>query len=463
MALSTPKSYAELKALADAMQAAGFDSTLNASFDTILSEVAATEAARASGASAYDVQQLEEKAMSGISKAVAKSNKSYNDTLSDLQTKVANLANANDTSGLSATEAAKVTSANTARAATVAQDIKDFNANFAGLQPAYTEPVLVRNANGYLEQVDAQGNVKSAAIAGSDAASTGATGRLGEGTRNRLSSDGKTWEVYGVTSGKVYQSGLADASAAEKWANQNQSGGSADATGAFSTDSSGTSLWNGLDLNGLTEDQVAAVRDTYLNSSTDTSLATKTTVTDADTQSYLEKAASESDPYYNQIYSRGLEDYQRGLDYKASVRTDEIAREQLNAQVALENSQSANADAGLAFSGIRKKAEDRLAEQADNIARASRRDFNEQVTQYGRSAEDTYGSSNLTSATIPQIDGTDIYTPAGNITGSVQRDQTTANQTEADRLSGNAAITDLSVLDQSDPGTANTDLSQYYN
>ena len=264
-------------------------------------------------------------------------------------------------------------------------------------------------------------------------------GRLGEPVKGRQAADG-TWEVIGTNSGTVFQSGLADASAADKWMNQAQSGGTADAVGAFapvvdtstqggaSTTTQGTTeagttgssiLPSSIDTTGLTAEQIRSAEQAYLDASGDTSLASKLTITEADIQGFIDKAASESDPYYSQIYTRAKEDYTRGLEYKAQVRQDEIAQEQLNASLAMESSQAQTSEAGLAFSGIRQKAEERLKEQTDNIARANRRAFNEDVTQFGRGAEDLLGSNQLANIAIPTIDGTAIYTPNTGITGSV--------------------------------------------
>ena len=155
MSLAVPQSYADLKALVSRMRTAGFSSHFNASFDATMAKVDAVEAARQRGEDAYAIKQLEENAMSNISKVINKSNQSYNETLADIQTKAANYANFAATP-----EAANSTEAKQ-RAAALARDIEGFNANFAGLQEPYVAPTLKANKSGYLEQVNESGATKS--------------------------------------------------------------------------------------------------------------------------------------------------------------------------------------------------------------------------------------------------------------------------------------------------------------
>lgn len=314
------------------------------------------------------------------------------------------------------------------------------------------EPILARTKSGFVAVSEGERKRKY--------------GRLGEPVKSVQQADG-TYSVIGQNSGKTFSSGLS-LQEADKYSNMEQSQGTADATGAFSTSPStatstttsgstgsyqSTILPSDINTNGLTTEQIRSLEQAYLDASGDTSLASKLTITDADIQGFIDKAASESDPYYNQIYTRAQEDYARGLEYKAQVRQDEIAQEQLNAAIAMEQSQGQNAESGLAFSGIRNKAEARLKDQADNVARANRRTFNEDVMQFGRTTEDLIGSSKTANVAIPTVDGASIYTPGSGITGSVEREQLTANSTRASELEEEQRLRNLAALPEATVAT----------
>lgn len=194
----------------------------------------------------------------------------------------------------------------------------------------------------------------------------------------------------------------------------------------------------GINYNGLTESEIKAAEEAYLASQNSSTLQDKIfnmqAITDEDVQYFLETAAKEQDPYYSQIFGRAAEDFTRSLDFLAQEREAQIAREKLDAAVALETQQEQAAEAGLATSGIRGKAEQRLADQAQDIAMSSRRKFEYDTTNYGRGVEDYIGSERVSALKLPEIGGASIYDPAGGIKGSLEREQATNIQTRAGEL-----------------------------
>lgn len=272
--------------------------------------------------------------------------------------------------------------------------------------------------------------------------------RAGEPLAGRQGADGK-WMVVGTDSGNVFQAGLPDAAAAEAYINRQATGGTADAIGAFAEVPAGAAPKSGvldaagINYNGLTESEIKAAEATYLKSQNDDSLVDKVfnmqAITEEDTKFFLERAAQEQDPYYNQMFSRAGEDYVRSLEYQAKEREAQVAREKIDAAAALESAAAESADAGLATSGIRKKAEQRLSRQAMDIAASSRRRFEYDAATTGRTAEDYLGSSALAGLKLPDIAGAPVFAPSGNVRGSLERERESnklirAGELEADEI-----------------------------
>lgn len=143
--------------------------------------------------------------------------------LDDYRNAMENVANITDFRGVSAAEQEKILNSDTYRSHL--EKLQRYENEFGALQDAgvpLNVPTLTRDAHGNYTSTE------SAAVRNRT------VGRLGEPVKSIQQADG-TWSVTGSWSGTVFQSGLADATAAETWANKNQSGGTADPTGAFDT------------------------------------------------------------------------------------------------------------------------------------------------------------------------------------------------------------------------------------
>jgi hypothetical protein len=293
--------------------------------------------------------------------------------------------------------------------------------------------------------------VRSAAgfIPRSEQSAPGITGdtanqsRLGQTSTVKPQADG-TFAIVGAN-GLIIEQGFASIDAALKKQQELSGGSSPNVQGAFAPsleNASGVSSpildQAGINYNGLTQGQITAAEQTYLQAQGDTNLTNKIfqlqDITDADIQDFLKKAASEQDPYYNQIFSRASEDFTRSLQYQTEVRQQQLEQEKLDLQNARENLQIGVAETGTATSGIRKKAEKQLSQQAESIATSSRRQFNFDVTNLGRQAEDILGSTQVKGLELPKLSGTGVYNPLGNVRGSLERERETQKQARADEL-----------------------------
>ena len=111
-----------------------------------------------------------------------------------------------------------------------------------------------------------------------------------------------------------------------------------------------------------------------------------------------------------------------------------MKQEQQQFQEAKDVQTTQMAEAGLATSGIQQKAEQKLAEQAADVATSSRRRFEFDVTGFGRKTEDVLGSSMITPLKLPELGGQSIYQARGDIRGSLERERETNKQLRADEL-----------------------------
>jgi len=208
----------------------------------------------------------------------------------------------------------------------------------------------------------------------------------------------------------------------------------------------------GTGSSGLSPDQQAAADHLINSASTDAQLLATMDLTPAGIQAaiqrYLPTAQAESDPYYKQLYTRAAENYNYGMKKLATDRQLQLETEAANAQQNMETANANSAEAGLATSGIRKKLQDRLNAHAENIAQSDFGSFNEAARSFGRSNEEYLGSSHLPTG-VPMINGVPIFTASGNVKGSLEAEQTTANQTEASRLARANNISSLSTLTDS--------------
>jgi hypothetical protein len=168
---------------------------------------------------------------------------------------------------------------------------------------------------------------------------------------------------------------------------------------------------------------------------------------------YVPIAAKETDPYYNQLYTRATEDYAYGVKQLKEQRQMQVEQEQLAAQLQQEQAAAQSADSGLATSGIRNKLEERLAKQSENVSKSSRMAFGNQTRTFGRNAEDLLGSARVAGVSDPSV-----FTPSTGVRGSIEANQTANQRTRAAQLAKEEQLRKLSGL--SDFNTA--DLTQLY-
>lgn len=225
-------------------------------------------------------------------------------------------------------------------------------------------------------------------------------------------------------------------------------GGSGNGVGGTS-DASGTGGSSGNGIDQLPPDQQEAAQHLIDAGSSDAQLLATMDLTPEGIQAaierYLPTAQAESDPYYQQLYTRAAENYTYGMQKLASDRKLQLETEAANAQQNQDTASANAADAGLATSGIRKKLQDRITAQSENIAQSDLSSFNDTTRNFGRTAEELLGSSHLPTD-VPSINGVPIFTPSGDVKGSIEANQTTTNQTEATALAKNNAISSLSTL-----------------
>lgn len=399
-----------------------------------------------------------------------------------------NLANATDFRKVSAADQAKIMASADIKAlqSKVAQyenEIGKFQEQ-SGL--TLDVPVLTR---------DSRGNYQAM----SEGERNRTTGRLGEGVKARQTADG-SWEVYGASSGDVKQQGFADASAAEKWMNMQQSGGSADATGAFApaaasgdsvpvtgdggtttTGDTGTTTTDGdatatttttttsgnvvmgvedykarltalgIDITGLTDAQIQTlgmmnqIVDT--NAQNDKATAPRSISPD-DWASFLSQASSEMDPYFQEQFNMARQDLTQAMGYYTGefAYQEQVQKRQFEEQRLAQD--EAAAEQGIARSGIRNRAEALLKEQQVGSVSSGRRAMQNTLYGLGSTFEREFGSPGLAKAGVPmfaslgdQALGTPNvqlgYMPLGNIQYGVQgRQYKTDTTTRAQELAG---------------------------
>lgn len=153
--------YASAKALADQIRAAKLDPSKNGQIGMLLSQIDAVERERATS----DVSGGEGTAVKIANKFAQNWNSQYEYDFSKLKTESQNIANARDISALSPEKGAEILSATKARVDAFNKSIETFNKSFSSMGfDAFKAPELI-NQNGYLEQTDASGAVRSAALA----------------------------------------------------------------------------------------------------------------------------------------------------------------------------------------------------------------------------------------------------------------------------------------------------------
>ncbi len=212
----------------------------------------------------------------------------------------------------------------------------------------------------------------------------------------------------------------------------------------------------GIDVSGFTADQQKALEDLYNNTKTDVAAVSNPVplsnekilekLLQPSTTDFLGQAKGEYAPYYTQQKEQYAKDFEEALKFETEQRKQAQVQEQLEKQIALENQAAQSAEGGLAFSGIRQKAEQRIKDQAQNIATSSRRAFEYQSGARGRQAENVLGSEYLKGLTLPAIGGASVFTPQGGVTGSLQREQMTAEQTRSAELAKQERLRNVAAI-----------------
>lgn len=407
------------------------------------------------------------------------------------------LANRLDFSGKDVTEAQKQSAINAKETKAKQAELESLLADGESMGIDTTKAQAVyKNAKGYL--------VTGTSEAGKSLALRDRSNKAGYRPASRQSADG-TWEVYNADTGETVETGFLSPAQSDARATQLQSGSTpavggqpnvfaiepvlpeeiaavkagtatvatpeqlaeisvandaavAGGTGGGTGGTGGTgdgrtyTSW-GLDVTGLTPEQIESLEALYTTAQTDDDLvdsaftAGEITFTDDEVAEFLESAISESDPYYNQLYSRASEDFQRELKFQAAEREAQIAQTELSNQLAQEGQAEGFAEFNTARSGIRKLAEQRLLSQQEGIRESQSRTFEKSLTDYGRGVEDVVGTSTVSSLEIPSVAGEAVYTPSTeDITGSLEREQLTAQQTRASQLEEEERARRLEIL-----------------
>jgi len=417
----------------------------------------------------------------------------------DYRNAAENLANITDFRNISAEEQARVLASDTYQEALAKVQRYENEAKFyldAGVEVA--APTLTRDPNG---------NYSSITERPASTSRPGALGNTGEGLNIRQQPDG-TFSVIGANTNTVYKAGLANESDANAFATGLQSGstptlaGRPDllygppqpgqtvepfidpATGATVTPrvataeeiaqhaagtlpaynpggqaggstGGGSSILDeaGVNYNGLTPSEIEDLEAVYTNAGNDQTVMDKVfamqEVTDEDTKSFLDRARefiTGKGSAYEQTIRRAKENYERTLENQALERESQMAQEKLAAQEAVDSNSANAAEGGLAFSGIRAKAQKKIEDQARNIAESSRRSFDFNLGTYQRDTEDYLGSANLAGAKLPTIQGVDLPKLSEGIRGSLERQAETDVQLKADQLQAQDTAINQEIL-----------------
>lgn len=225
---------------------------------------------------------------------------------------------------------------------------------------------------------------------------------------------------------------------------------------AYTAKPTSSKMIGGIDVSGFSADQQKALEDLYNNTKTDVSAVSNPVplsnekilekLLQPSTTDFLGQAKGEYAPYYTQQKEQYAKDFEEALKFETEQRKQAQVQEQLEKQIALENQAAQSAEGGLAFSGIRQKAEQRIKDQAQNIATSSRRAFEYQSGARGRQAEGVLGSEYLKGLTLPAIGGASVFTPQGGVTGSLQREQMTAEQVRSAELAKQERLRNVAAI-----------------
>jgi hypothetical protein len=206
----------------------------------------------------------------------------------------------------------------------------------------------------------------------------------------------------------------------------------------------------------LTPQDLQDLQATYNGAQTSDDMISKVMnfqqITDEDMKGFLTKAKAENDPYYNQIFTRAGQDFEYSLNFMKQQREMQLEQERL-AYDEKKRAEQANLEAsgmtntGEAVRRLGKESaftreqlgsilpEGTLPTEQRLMVTNNLANFQKNLRDYTRQAEDVYGSSTLGGLSAPTLGGEKLYqAPTEQVYGSLQREQTTNEQVRASQL-----------------------------
>lgn len=406
--------------------------------------------------------------------------------MSGYQNAMENLANVTDFRNVSPEQQAKILESDTYKQALA--KVQQFEQQMGSLQESGFKldiPVLTRDANG---------NFSSMAVSERNRT----LGRSGEQIGRRFTEDG-TVEIYGTRSGSVLKtlpSGTSDVEI-QRVMNEMQAGSRGDLTGAFgagdstggigdgttgggatgdgttgggttgggtgdgttgggtTTDPAATDFaailqGMGIDTANLTPEQIqslgAMASIVQGNAERDKQIAPPTQSAQA-WDSFMAQAASEMDPYYQELFDTARQDLTQAMGVLTGEWTQQEADWRRNFENQRLQQAEQAAEANIARSGIRNRAEEQLTDQQRGIVQSGRRQAQNTLYGLGSVFERQFGLPGLAAAGNPMLAAQGMseigvnptqmgYMPLGIELGNVGRQRKTDLTQRAQELSG---------------------------
>ena len=144
--------------------------------------------------------------------------------------------------------------------------------------------------------------------------------------------------------------------------------------------------------------------------------------TDADIERVMGEAANNPaiNAWYQEQARVGTADFKTAVEsLKGDYEANKIFTERQQATEA-KNLTEQQAAAGKAYSGFRKQAEEKLKADQSSVIQSSQRQLKQNIQSLGSGYEKTFGTTALTSAGIPTIDGQTV-TPTGGVAGTQEQ------------------------------------------
>lgn len=187
----------------------------------------------------------------------------------------------------------------------------------------------------------------------------------------------------------------------------------------------------GVDITGLDDTQVrylGMLVDTQKLYAEQNKALVPQQLTSDEMNKYLEQARNEMAPFYKEQFDVA----KNQLTQAAGVLSGEFNQQQAEQQQQFQQQQEANAsqaaEAGLARSGIRQQAEQRLQSQQEGLVRSQRRSLQNQIYGLGSQIESAYGQQGAQVAQNAFSGLPAQYNPIGIQTGSVPNQETVAEK-----------------------------------